>query len=176
MERGVWRFDYEVFPIGSWIEGWVPSKWYYFGRYWKLPVGVLLEEVGHQGWDFQLLSRHLLLSLFFLTWHQFLSLNIRMLYLILGPQVTDDCGLKPLKSQVTSFPLLNCLRDLSHAWSLTNLMSKAGGRVKWGRKAEAEKRRVPTSTLPWAQSLADLGRLCASAQDDPWTPPSLGLR
>lgn len=53
----------------------------------------------------------------------------------LRPKVTDDCGLEPLKSQVTLFHLLNCHRDLSHAQSRTNSMSKTGERVKSGRKA-----------------------------------------
>lgn len=48
----------------------------------------------------------------------------------LRPKVTDDCGLEPLISQVTSFHLLNCHRDLSHAQSLTNSISKTGERVK----------------------------------------------
>lgn len=88
----------------------------------------------------------------------------------LRPKVTDDCGLEPLKSQVTSFHLLNCHRDLSHAQSLTNSMSKTGERVKSGRKAEAGKcirQEVHYPGCAEAQSLADLGRLCISAQDDP---------
>lgn len=51
-----------------------------------------------------------------------------------------------LKSQVKSFLLLNCHGDLSHAQSLTNIMSRTEKMVKSGRKAE--RRCMPSSTLP----------------------------
>lgn len=88
------------------------------------------------GWDLQLLSHHLFLSLFFLTWHQFLSLDIRMLYLSSGPksQMTVVSNLLNHKSHRSIFWTVSGFCHMLEVWQIQWVKLGKGWNQGWRRK------------------------------------------